>query len=119
MTPFKTIRARAEKREGGAEALARLLPEKPAPIRFGASALFEGPDARPVLVRSALRTAFPLPERVSPLAKALMLRLMPEVLGPAAWTTRLLPERVSALPNDLIKTFLSLSQYTMRVSERS
>ena len=29
MTPFKTIRARAEKRKGGAEALARLLPEKP------------------------------------------------------------------------------------------
>ena len=31
VTPFKTIRARAEKRKGGAEALARLLPEKPDP----------------------------------------------------------------------------------------
>ena len=31
MTPFKTIRARAEKRKGGAEALARLLPPKPDP----------------------------------------------------------------------------------------
>ena len=29
MTPFKTIRARAEKRKGGADALARLLPPKP------------------------------------------------------------------------------------------
>jgi 3-methyladenine DNA glycosylase Tag len=29
--PFKTIRARAEKRKGGAEALARLLPPKPSP----------------------------------------------------------------------------------------
>lgn len=31
MTPFKTIRARAEKRKGGAEALARLMPPKPDP----------------------------------------------------------------------------------------
>ena len=31
MTPFKTIRARAEKRKGGAEALARLLPPLPDP----------------------------------------------------------------------------------------
>ena len=29
MTPFKTIRARAEKRKGGAKALAKLLPPKP------------------------------------------------------------------------------------------
>ena len=29
MTPFKTIRARAEKRKGGTDALARLLPPKP------------------------------------------------------------------------------------------
>ena len=29
MTPFKTIRARAETRKGGAEALARLMPPKP------------------------------------------------------------------------------------------
>ena len=33
MTAFKTIRARAEKRKGGAEALARLLPPKPDPTR--------------------------------------------------------------------------------------
>ena len=31
MTPFKTIRARAEKRKGGPKALARLLPPKPDP----------------------------------------------------------------------------------------
>jgi 3-methyladenine DNA glycosylase Tag len=31
LTSFKTIRARAEKRKGGAEALARLMPEKPNP----------------------------------------------------------------------------------------
>ncbi len=31
MTPFKTIRTRAEKRKGGAEALVRLLPPKPDP----------------------------------------------------------------------------------------
>ncbi|HEY3622700.1 MAG TPA: DNA-3-methyladenine glycosylase I, partial [Roseiarcus sp.] len=31
MTPFKTIRVRAEKRKGGAEALARLLPRQPDP----------------------------------------------------------------------------------------
>jgi len=31
MTPFKTIRARAEKRKGGAKALQRLLPPKPDP----------------------------------------------------------------------------------------
>ncbi len=31
MTPFKTIRARAEKRKGGARGLARLLPPKPNP----------------------------------------------------------------------------------------
>jgi 3-methyladenine DNA glycosylase Tag len=31
VTPFKTIRARAEKRKGGAEALARLLPPAPDP----------------------------------------------------------------------------------------
>jgi 3-methyladenine DNA glycosylase Tag len=34
VTPFKTIRARAEKRKGGAEALARLLPPKPDPKAF-------------------------------------------------------------------------------------
>ena len=31
LTPFKTIRARAEKRKGGAEALAKLIPPKPDP----------------------------------------------------------------------------------------
>jgi 3-methyladenine DNA glycosylase Tag len=31
VTPFKTIRARAEKRKGGAEALLRLMPAKPDP----------------------------------------------------------------------------------------
>ena len=31
MTPFKTIRARAETRKGGAEALAKLMPPKPDP----------------------------------------------------------------------------------------
>jgi len=31
VTPFKTIRARAEKRKGGAEALAKLLPPEPDP----------------------------------------------------------------------------------------
>jgi 3-methyladenine DNA glycosylase Tag len=31
VTPFKTIRARAERRKGGAEALVRLLPPKPDP----------------------------------------------------------------------------------------
>ena len=31
MIPFKTIRARAEKRKGGAKALSRLLPPKPDP----------------------------------------------------------------------------------------
>jgi 3-methyladenine DNA glycosylase Tag len=31
LTPFKTIRARAEKRKGGAEALAKLMPPKPDP----------------------------------------------------------------------------------------
>jgi 3-methyladenine DNA glycosylase Tag len=31
MVPFKTIRARAEKRKGGAKALARVLPPKPKP----------------------------------------------------------------------------------------
>src|ERR1700740_367952 len=30
-TPFKTIRARAEKRKGGTEALQKLLPRKPDP----------------------------------------------------------------------------------------
>ena len=31
MIAFKSIRARAEKRKGGAEALVRLMPEKPDP----------------------------------------------------------------------------------------
>jgi 3-methyladenine DNA glycosylase Tag len=35
MTPFKTIRARAEKRKGGPKALARLLPPKPDPKALG------------------------------------------------------------------------------------
>ncbi|WGD52355.1 DNA-3-methyladenine glycosylase I [Bradyrhizobium sp. CB1650] len=34
MTPFKTIRARAEKRKGGPTALERLMPEKPDPKRL-------------------------------------------------------------------------------------
>jgi len=41
MTPFAEIRARAERRKGGAEALARLLPPAPAP-----AALSEIPDDR-------------------------------------------------------------------------
>src|SRR5882672_10183465 len=36
MTPFKTIRARAEKRKGGAKALTRLLPPKPDPKALAA-----------------------------------------------------------------------------------
>jgi 3-methyladenine DNA glycosylase Tag len=35
VTPFKTIRARAEKRKGGAEALLRLMPPKPDPKALG------------------------------------------------------------------------------------
>ena len=36
--PFKTIRARAEKRKGGAKALQKLLPERPARRRSQNSA---------------------------------------------------------------------------------
>src|SRR5262252_9524001 len=41
MTPFKTIRARAEKRKGGPKGLAKLLPAKP-----DAKALAKLPDDR-------------------------------------------------------------------------
>jgi len=41
MIPFKTIRARAEKRKGGPKGLAKLLPEKP-----DAKALAKLPDDR-------------------------------------------------------------------------
>jgi hypothetical protein len=63
-----------------------------------------------VLVRLAFRAAFPLAQRVDPFAEALMLRLMPELVGAAIRTTRLLPEQIGALANDLVKTCLGLRQ---------
>jgi hypothetical protein len=77
-------------------------PEKP-PFRvLDPSVLLEGAYPKPVLVRLALRTALPLPQRVGAFAEALMLRLMPEVVGAVIRTTRLLPKQISALSNGLV-----------------
>jgi hypothetical protein len=46
-----------------------------------------------MLVRLAFRTAFPLPQRVGAFAEALILRLMPEVLGAAFRATCLFQSR--------------------------
>jgi hypothetical protein len=69
-----------------------------------------------VLVRLALRTTFPLPQCVGAFAEALMLRLMPEVGGAAIRPTRLFPEQIGALANDLVQACLGLGQHTMRIS---
>jgi hypothetical protein len=47
----------------------------------------------------------------------LMLRLMPELVGAAIRTTRLLPEQIGALANDLIQTGLGLRHHAVRISE--
>ncbi len=44
-----------------------------------------------------------------------MLRLMPEVIGATIWPTRLLPEQIGALANDLVQTRLGLRQHAMRI----
>jgi hypothetical protein len=48
----------------------------------------------------------------------LVLRLMPEVLGAAFRTPRLLPKRMGALSHDLIEPFFGFRQHPMRISER-
>jgi hypothetical protein len=79
-----------------------LLSVKPHPSVATKSALFKGADPKPVLVRLAFRTTFPLLQCVGAFAEALMLRLMPEVVGAAIRPTRLLPEQIGALANDLV-----------------
>src|SRR5271168_409797 len=85
-------------------------------VTFEESALFKGARPKPVLVCLAVRTARPLPQRVGAFAEALMLRLMPEVVGAAIQPTRLLPEQIGALANDLVQTCLGLRQHAMRIS---
>jgi hypothetical protein len=72
----------------------------------------------PVLIRLSLRTAFPFPQRVSTLAPALILRPVPELLGAAVWTIRLLPEQESVLAYNLIQTLFSFRQHTMWIPVR-
>jgi hypothetical protein len=92
----------------------------PAPQRFSffvtldGSAVFKGARPKPVLVRLAFRTAFPIPQCVGPFAEALTLRLMPEVIAAIIRPTRLLPEQIRALANDLVQTRLRLRQHAMR-----
>ena len=66
----------------------------------------------PVLVRLAFRTALPLPQRVSTIAKSLMLRLVPEVIGAALRPPGMLPEEIGALANELVQTRLGFGQHT-------
>jgi len=68
--------------------------------------------AEPVLICLTLRTAFPLPQRMSTFAPALILRLVPELIGPVIRPTCLLPEQESALANDLIQTLLGFRQHS-------
>ena len=65
-------------------------------------ALLKGARPKPVFFRLPFRTAFPLPQRVSAFAEALMLRFMPEIVGVAIRPTGLLPEHIGMLANDLI-----------------
>ena len=67
-----------------------------------ASALLKGARPIPMLVRLAFRTALPLPQRVGAFAEALILRLMPEIVGAAIQPTRLFPQQIGALANDLV-----------------
>jgi len=67
-----------------------------------ASALLEGACPKPVIVRLAFQTTFTLPQRVGAFTEALMLRLMPEVVGAPTRPTRLLPKQIGALANDLV-----------------
>jgi hypothetical protein len=50
-------------------------------VALNALALLKKRASEPVFVRFAFRTALPPPQRVRAFAKALMLRLMPEVVG--------------------------------------
>ena len=72
----------------------------------------------PVVVRLAFRTALPLPQRVSAFAEALMLRLVPELVGAALWPPRLLPEEIGVLAIELVQTRLGFRQHTKPISVR-
>jgi hypothetical protein len=72
-----------------------------------------------MLVRFAFRTALPLPQRLGAFAETLILRLMPEVLGVAFRATRLFPEQIGPLANDLVQALFRLRQHAMRIPERS
>ena len=50
--------------------------------------------------------------------KWIMLRLMPEVVGASIRPTRLLPEQIGTLANDLVQTRFGLRQHAMRISVR-
>ena len=67
-------------------------------------------DAIPVLVRPAFWRAFPLPQRMSTFTPALILRLVPELVGSVVRPTCLFPEQESAFANNLIQTLLGLCQ---------
>jgi hypothetical protein len=106
----------AERQRKSADQATRRLPY---PRLLGASTLLKGASPKPVLVRLAFRTALPLPQRVRAFAEALILRLMPEVLGAAFRATRLFPEQIGPFANDLVQALLRLRQHAMRIPERS
>ena len=81
------------------------------------SAFLEAAYPMPVFVSLAFGPAITLPHRIGAFAEALMLSLMPEVVGGCVRPTRLFPKQIGALANDLIQTRLRLSQHAMRVSE--
>ena len=85
-------------------------------VTLVASALLKGARPKPVLGRLAFRTALPLPQRVSAVAEALILRLAPEVIGPTMRPAGMLPEEIGAIANELIQPLLGLRQHTMRIS---
>src|ERR1700722_19725815 len=85
--------------------------------RHDASVLLEGAGARPMFVRPACRTAFPLPQSVGAFAESLALRLMPEIVGAAIRPPRLLPEQIGVLANDLVQTGFGLGQNAVRIAK--
>ena len=74
----------------------------PSTTGLDASALLKSARPKPVLAGLAFWTALPLPQRLGAFTEALMLRLMPEVIGASIRPARLLPEQIGALANDLV-----------------
>ncbi len=73
----------------------------------------------PVVVRTAVRAPFLLPEKVGALAEVLFVGTIPVFVGSVFWAACLFPKEVGTLTNDLIETQLRLGRDIEIIAVRS